>query len=163
MISLCAQLLERVSHRCSALYWQFAESGPSAPFLPGVAGFTPESRRSDYNMQLPEAAKRSRFKFATSFGQLTEYVRCRAATVRLDKLRCWVADTLLCRSRHGRLDAISPPRPAFHPPLPGMGGPFSAPNRRAYCSRWHAHVYGLGWSEETPGQDGMRCALFPFS
>ena len=25
-----------------------------------------------------------------------------------------------------------------------------------------AHVYGLGWSEKTPGQDGMRYALFPF-
>jgi hypothetical protein len=24
-----------------------------------------------------------------------------------------------------------------------------------------AHVYGLGWSEKTPGQDGMRYALFP--
>jgi hypothetical protein len=26
-----------------------------------------------------------------------------------------------------------------------------------------AHVYGLGWSERTPGRDGMRCALFPFT
>jgi hypothetical protein len=26
-----------------------------------------------------------------------------------------------------------------------------------------ANVYGLGWSEKTPGQDGMRYALFPFS
>src|ERR1700704_2657997 len=26
-----------------------------------------------------------------------------------------------------------------------------------------AHVYGLGWSERTPGQDGMRYALFPFT
>jgi hypothetical protein len=25
-----------------------------------------------------------------------------------------------------------------------------------------AHVYGLGWSEKSPGQDGMRYALFPF-
>lgn len=26
-----------------------------------------------------------------------------------------------------------------------------------------AHVYGLGWSEKSPGQDGMRYALFPFT
>jgi len=26
-----------------------------------------------------------------------------------------------------------------------------------------ANVYGLWWSEKTPGQDGMRYALFPFS
>ena len=26
-----------------------------------------------------------------------------------------------------------------------------------------AHVYGLGWSESAPGQDGMRYALFPFT
>ena len=26
-----------------------------------------------------------------------------------------------------------------------------------------ANVYGLRWSEKTPGQDGMRYALFPFS
>ena len=25
-----------------------------------------------------------------------------------------------------------------------------------------AHVYGLDWSEKSPGQDGMRYALFPF-
>ena len=25
-----------------------------------------------------------------------------------------------------------------------------------------AHVYGLHWSEKTPGHDGMRYALFPF-
>jgi hypothetical protein len=26
-----------------------------------------------------------------------------------------------------------------------------------------ANVYGLRWSEKAPGQDGMRCALDPFS
>ena len=60
----------------------------------------------------------------------------------------------------------------------GHSGVFQLPDGRGYFHVWSAaelqaknerdrlvcaHVYGLGWSEESPGQDGMRYALFPFT
>jgi hypothetical protein len=46
----------------------------------------------------------------------------------------------------------------------GMYGPPPGCKRKVRGTRLVcANVYGLCWSEKTPGQDGMRHALFPFS
>jgi hypothetical protein len=47
--------------------------------------------------------------------------------------------------------------------LVGMYGPPPECKRKRVGGLVCANVYGLRWSQMTPGQDGMRCARVPFS